>query len=141
MENQKKRSNASCEKKSKKKIKIETAADAVEALDYIDINPLLLPVKNEEIPVTGQSKIPSSFFDNHVKMKYALVGEVYVSCRDHDNSDPLDDDIKSLILSHEKCWKLLKRLKEKCLELKGECLELMRQNRVLISTAYSFPSS
>ena len=133
MENPKKRSNASCEKKSKKKIKIETAADAVRALEDIVLDPFPLQVQLEEIPVTRKSKIPSSFFDNHFEMYYSAVGQVYMtSSSDQDIRVPLKGDIGSLICSHER-WELVAgKLKEKCIELK-------RQNQVLISTSCPVP--
>ena len=40
MEDPKKRSNDSCDKKFKKKVKIETAVDAVRALDDIVLGPV-----------------------------------------------------------------------------------------------------
>ena len=128
MENTKKRQNTSNETKHKKKLKIETAADAVRALDDIVLDPFPLRVQLEEIPVTGNSKIPSSFFDNHLKMKYTAVGQVYMtSTSDEDVRVPLEGDIDSLIRSHER-WELVAR------KLKEKCLELKRQNQVLIPT-------
>ena len=56
MEDPKKRSNDSCDKKFKKKVKIETAVDAVRALDDIVLGPFPLHIQLEEIPVTGKSK-------------------------------------------------------------------------------------
>ena len=94
-ENQKKRSKSSSEKKSKKKVKIETAADAVRALDDIVLDPFPLQIQLEEIPVTEKSKIHSSFFDNHVKMNYTAVGQVYMtSTSDQDIRVPLVGDMK-----------------------------------------------
>ena len=133
MENQKKRSRTSTTSKSNKKVKIETAEDAVRALDDIILDPFPLRVHLEENPVTGKSKIPSSFFDNHLKMKYTAVGQVYMtSTSDEDIRVPLEGDIDSLIRSHER-WELVgRKLKEKCLELK-------RQNQFLISTSLLCP--
>ena len=133
MENQKKRSKSSSESKYKKKAKIETAADAVRALDDIVLDPFPLPDNLEEIPLPGKSKIPASFFDNHIEMKYTAVGQVYMtSSSDQDIRVPLSGDIDSLIRSHER-WELVAR------KLKEKCLELKRQNHLLISTAYPVP--
>lgn len=124
-ENQKKRSNASCEKKSKKRVKIETAADAVRALDDIILDPFPLPMNMEEITVSGKSKIHTSFFNKHVKTYYTSVGEVYMThSSNHDISIPLTGDIDSLVRSHER-WELVAR------KLKEKCIELKRQNEFL----------
>ena len=128
MENQKKRSRTSTTSKSNKKVKIETAEDAVRALDDIILDPFPLQVQLQEIPVTEKSKIHSSFFDNHVKMNYTAAGQVYMtSTSDQDIHVPLKGDIDSLIRSHER-WELVAR------KLKERCLELKRQNQVLIPT-------
>ena len=119
--------------KSKKKVKIETAADAVRALDDIVLDPFPLQVQLQEIPVTGKSKIPASFFDNHIEMKYTAVGQVYMtSTSDQNIRLSLKGDIDSLIRSHER-WELVAR------KLKEKCVELKRQNQVLVSTAYPVP--
>ena len=142
MENPKKRSRASSEPKSKKKVKIETAAGAVKALDDIVLGPLPLPMKMEMGVADETSKIPGHFFDNHAKMFLATTGyDVYMnSCINPDIKTPLKDDIKSLMVSHDRWEMIARKLRAKCVELKRDIALLWQSSSPVPPVSSVFPT-
>ena len=121
MENTKKRQKTSSETKPKKKQKIETAADAVKALDDIDIHPIALPAEMCIGFVSGSTKLPDNFFKNRKRQMLSNIGEVYSTGGMVNRlSLPLTDDLRSLIESHERWEVVAHKLRDKCMELKDQ---------------------
>ena len=127
MENTKKRQKTSSETKLRKKVKIETAADAVRALDNIDVYPIALPPEMCIGSVSGSTKLPNNFFENRKRMTLSNIGEVYSTGGTVNRlSLPLTDDLRSLIESHERWEVVAHKLRDKCMELKHQ-MELFWQ--------------
>ena len=117
MPNGKKRTISNSDQPEKKR-KIETAADAVRALDdpIFDSLPGISDFNSSFTPM-----LPLDFFDNHVLTEYKTIGQVYMTIHLTDNIfSTLTGDVESLIKSHQR-WELIARkLKEKCIELKNQ---------------------
>tara|TARA_R110002074_G_scaffold64184_1_gene153395 strand:- start:197 stop:568 length:372 start_codon:yes stop_codon:yes gene_type:complete len=113
----KKRTISNSEQPEKKR-KIETAADAVRALDdpIFDLLPGISDFNTPTSPV-----LPVDFFNNHVLTEYKTIGQVYMTIDlDENIFSTLTGDVESLIKSHQR-WELIARkLKEKCIELKNQ---------------------
>ena len=121
MENPKKRQKTSSETKPKKKQKIETAADAVKALDDIDIHPIALPAEMCIGSLNGSTKLPDNFFKNRKRQMLSNIGEVYsTEGMVKQIPLPLTDDLRSLIESHERWEVVAHKLRDKCMELKHQ---------------------
>ena len=113
-----------------KRRKIETSEDAVKNLDSIkdledigldDLLPLSPPISPCDFGITGETKLPPSFFQNHTKTKNFSSGEVYATIFKPTNiEDPLTDDLISLIKSHDRWENLCYKILDKCKELRSE---------------------
>ena len=121
MENPKKRQKTSSETKPGKKLKIETAADAVKALDDIDVYPISLPAEMCIGSLKGSTKLPDNFFKNRKRTMLSNIGEVYSTGGIVNRIPlPLTDDLRSLIDSHERWEVVAHKLRDKCVELKHQ---------------------
>ena len=113
----KKRTISNSEQPEKKR-KIETAADAVRALDdpIFDLLPGISDFNTPTSPV-----LPVDFFNNHVLTEYKTIGQVYMTIDlDENIFSTLTGDVESLIKSHQR-WELIAR------KLKGMCIKLKNQ--------------
>lgn len=126
----------------KKRAKIETGADAVNALDKIILQPFMSPKQVGENDVTGTSEIPKTFFNNHTNVFLNTLGEeVYMSYyTDPRIKTPLSGDIDSLIRSHQLWEEIAKRLRDKCVQLKRD-IALLRQTSSIAPSGAPAPSN
>ena len=75
------------------------------------------------------SKIPEHFFVNHTKIFFATTGyDVFMtSGTDPDLKTPLENNIKSLMDSHDRWAMIAQKLRDKCVELKRD-IALLHQS-------------